>query len=127
MAGSTALRNQGCFGGKSQPIVLWAFVSLDVSCLQLEDFSDEPRAKEYEEIVHRLGCRFRGVRGVSCVEFRGQEFHGSFVDRSFVEVSWKFRGQEVSWTKFREVSWTEVSWTDGTRTLWKQIHAKVRM
>ena len=55
------------------------------------------------------------------------------MDRGFrTEVSWKFRGQEVSWTdgtlgsfvdrklevSWRsfvdgEVSWTEVSWTDG--------------
>ena len=45
MAGSTALKSRGHFGGKSQPIISLVFVSLDSSCLQLRDCPNEPRPK----------------------------------------------------------------------------------
>ncbi|HEX3437201.1 MAG TPA: hypothetical protein VHT24_10585 [Pseudacidobacterium sp.] len=44
------------------------FVSLDVSSLQLPDCSDEPRAKEHEEIVPRLDCCERAPDVDYCLE-----------------------------------------------------------
>ena len=41
MAGSTALRNRGGFGGKSHSIILLVFVSSDTSCIRFADFRTE--------------------------------------------------------------------------------------
>src|SRR5579863_5073114 len=41
MAGSTALKNRGGFGGRSQSIILLVFVSSDTSCIKFTDFETE--------------------------------------------------------------------------------------
>ena len=66
MDGSTALKNRGGFGMKSQSIILLVLVSSDTSCLRFRCLSELDRCKIDEESV--VGCFLRinrhvGLRG----------------------------------------------------------------